>query len=236
MRLSVTSLAAQYGQGAALHDVSLEVAEGEVIGLIGRNGMGKTSTLRAVMRWPEPTVTAGRITVDGTDLTRGAAHRPARIGLGYVPQGRMIFGSLTVEENLSVLTRAFGRATVRAGLTRVWDLFPKLADIRNRRASVLSGGEQQMLAIGRALVGQPRILLLDEPSEGLAPSIVDELTGAIRNLANDGVGILLAEQNLTLAVSLTDRLLVLEQGRVVLARDSSGVDINDPTLRSHLGV
>ncbi|MBX6772295.1 MAG: urea ABC transporter ATP-binding subunit UrtE [Chloroflexi bacterium] len=213
--LAIDHLTVGYGDGVVLADVSLVVEPGQVVCLIGRNGVGKTTLLRAVMGLLRPR--GGVIRIGGVDVTGWPPHRRARAGLGYVPQGRMIFPHLTVRENLLIgLEAAAGKDT--ALLTTAFTLFPRLAQLAERSGGKLSGGEQQQLAIARALVAQPRILLLDEPTEGIQPSIVEEIAAALREIRDHGtVAILMAEQFLDFAGDLADYYCVLEGGTVAVS-------------------
>lgn len=213
MILSLRDLDLRYGRAQALFGVSLDLAAGEAVALLGRNGAGKTSTLKAVMGLLPSA--GGTVTVDGQDVTGWPPYRAARLGLGYVPEDRRIFTDLSVAENLEV-----GRRPAPAGFEswtaeRLTALFPNLSDLMPQRAGRLSGGEQQMLALARTLMGNPRVLLLDEPSEGLAPVIVDQLATALRGLRAEGIAILLSEQNLRFAGAIADRAAIIERGRIV---------------------
>lgn len=209
--LAVDGLDAWYGAAHVLHAVSFEVGAREAVLIAGRNGAGKSTTLKAIMGLEAGR--RGRIVFDGTDITSFETHRIARAGIGYVPEDRRIFAGLTVAENLAV-----GRQADREGPSwsegDVLALFPPLAPIRDRRAGHLSGGEQQMLAIGRTLMGNPRLLLLDEPSEGLAPVILERIAEAIVELKARGLGLLVSEQNLAFAEAFADRVVILETGHV----------------------
>ncbi len=210
--LSVRGLSAHYGRAHILDDVGFEVPAGQVVVLLGRNGAGKSTTLKAVMGMVRPT--AGQVLLEGRDLVGREAYQIARAGLGYVPEERRIFAELTVRENLSV-----GRRPPVPGL-RPWDearlygLFPALGAMQDRPGGRMSGGEQQMLSIARTLMGNPRLLLLDEPSEGLAPVVVQRMAQAVRQLKAEGLSILLAEQNLYFAHAVADRAVIIEQGRI----------------------
>jgi branched-chain amino acid transport system ATP-binding protein len=206
--LTLQSVHAAYGPSRVLHGVSLEARDGEVVSLLGRNGAGKSTTLKAIMNLVE--VTAGRITLDGRDITRLPTHEISRLGIGYVPEDRRIFSDLTVEENLLVGARGRGAWSAE----RVYRFFPRLAEMARRRGGSLSGGEQQMLTVARTLMGNPRILLLDEPSEGLAPVIVRALGDQIAALRREGLTILLSEQNLKFAARLADRVYIIEKGQI----------------------
>ena len=207
--LALRDVRAGYGGAVVLDDVSLEVPDRESLAVLGRNGVGKTTLLLTMMGFT--TLGRGRVDWRGADITRVAPHQRARRGLGWVAQEREIFPSLTVEENLTVTARPG-----RWNLAAAYALFPRLAERRQARGNQLSGGEQQMLAIARALMTNPRLLLLDEPLEGLAPIIVEELARAIRRMtADEGTTIVLVEQHVELALALTENAIVLERGRIV---------------------
>ena len=209
--LSVEKLDVAYGGSQVLWSVDLHVPEGQVVCLMGRNGVGKTTVLRAVMGLLP--ARAGRIVFGGRDITRWPTDRRARAGLGYVPQGREIFPHLSVEENLRMALLGCERAT---SIDDALDLFPALKRFLSRKGGVLSGGEQQMLAIGRALLTRPKLLILDEPTEGIQPSIILEIEAAIRKLREKGnVGILLVEQYLDFAQRLADEFCIMEKGEIV---------------------
>ncbi len=210
--LEIVALEAGYASARVLHGVGMTVATGEVVALLGRNGMGKTTILRSICGLRPPLVTAGSIRFRDRDLGRLPAHEIARAGVGLVPQGRRLFASLTVDENLQIAARP-----VAGGwdLGRVRALFPVLGERGRQRAASLSGGEQQMLAIGRALMMNPALLVMDEPSEGLSPMMVAQVGERIADLRRDGLGILLAEQNVDLALSVADRVDVIGDGGVV---------------------
>jgi branched-chain amino acid transport system ATP-binding protein len=209
--LDVRGLQAGYGAATILFDVSLDVGSGEAVALLGRNGAGKSTTLKAIAGWLK--ASRGEIRLDGHRIDGAPSYRIARAGLGFVPEGRRIFTDLTVAQNLEI-----GRRGTKAGESwtaeRVFALFPALAELRDRRGGQISGGEQQMLAIARTLMGNPTLLLLDEPGEGLAPLIVAQLAVALRELKRTRVSILLAEQSLVLAGAIADRACVLESGQV----------------------
>jgi branched-chain amino acid transport system ATP-binding protein len=200
-----------YGLSRVLFGVSLEVAAGECVCLLGRNGVGKTTTIRSVMGLLRPT--SGRVVWKGSNIAGWAPHRVARAGIGFVPEDRRIFPELTVWENLDVAARA-GRRNGHWNIAAVFALFPKLEELRNRPGGFLSGGEQQMLTIGRTLMGNPELLLLDEPSEGLAPLVVAALLENIRSLKEQGLTILLAEQGVDFSLALADRVYLLEKGHI----------------------
>ena len=209
--LSVEDIHTAYGLSRVLFGISLEVDAGECVCLLGRNGVGKSTIMRSIMGITPPR--AGRVIWHGRDMTGAAPHRMARAGLGFVPEDRRIFAELTVWENLDVAARAARRPGAWT-IPRVCELFPILAERRDQRGGFLSGGEQQMLTIARALVGNPELLLLDEPSEGLAPLIVDLLREKIAELKAQGMTILLAEQGVAFSLALADRVYVLEKGSV----------------------
>ena len=209
--LTVRSLTAGYHGGTVLHDIDLTVAAGEVHAVVGHNGAGK-STLMSTVAGVVPVV-GGRLSLSGTDVTRMAAHRRARAGIGYVPQGRRVFASVTVDEHLAISYRRRSEWTP----DRVRKLFPRLVERRRHRGSQLSGGEQQMLAIARALLTGPRLLLLDEPTEGLAPTVVEQIRDTVTTLAADGMTILLAAPQPQWPVAIADRITVLTAGRVGLS-------------------
>ena len=212
--LRITGLDAHYGAAQALFGLDLEVPRGSVTVLLGRNGAGKSTTLKAIMGLVD--VSAGRIETAGQDITRWPPYRVNRIGVGYVPEERRVFAGLSVDENLLVGTRA-----AAAGQTwsaeRIFGLFPPLAGMRDRLAGQLSGGEQQMLTIARTLLGNPDIILLDEPSEGLAPVIVQQIAATVKTLSGEGLTVLLSEQNVRFATHVADRAAVIERGRVLVA-------------------
>ena len=228
--LEVYDIHAAYGSSRVLFGISLTVARGECVCLLGRNGVGKTTTMRAIMGLTPPS--SGRIVFDGTDITGLPPHRIARLGLGFVPENRRIFAELTVWENLDVAARAADRSghwTVEA----VYGLFPKLSELANRQGGFLSGGEQQMLTIGRTLMGNPDLLLLDEPSEGLAPLVVESMLEQVSRLKREGLTILLAEQGVDFSLALADRVYVLEKGAVRFAGAAAELRDN-PRLRDEL--
>jgi len=210
--LEVRDVHTAYGLSRVLFGVSLEVRAGECVCLLGRNGVGKTTTIRSIMGLTPPS--AGRVVWKGTDITGWPPHRVARAGIGFVPEDRRIFADLTVWENLDVAVRAARAGGGGFSIERVFDLFPKLAELTARQGGFLSGGEQQMLTIARTLMGNPELLLLDEPSEGLAPLVVDHLREQVARLRREGLTILLAEQNVEFSLELADRVYVLEKGAI----------------------
>ncbi len=232
--LEVAGLDAFYGRAHILHGVSFKAAAGEVLVLLGRNGAGKSTTLKSLIGLVRPA--AGSIRFDGQDLAGREPHRIARAGLGYVPEERRIFADLTVMENLEV-----GRQPARAGLApwtpeRLFALFPNLGAMRDRPGGRMSGGEQQMLTVARTLMGNPRLVLLDEPSEGLAPVIVQQMAAAILALKAEGVAILLAEQNLHFSERIGDRAVVLESGRVAWSGTMAALRGDEAARRAYLAV
>ncbi|HTX51867.1 MAG TPA: ABC transporter ATP-binding protein [Candidatus Baltobacteraceae bacterium] len=224
-----------YGSALVLQGVSLAVPERAVVALLGRNGMGKTTLIRSIMGFAQPRVSAGTIRYRDHSLVGRSPHAIARLGIGLVPQGRRLFGSLTVVEHLSLLSpRRLAKGDW--SLERIFALFPALADRRRHRASQLSGGERQMLAIGRALMTSPSLLLMDEPSEGLSPVMVQHLEGIVRSLTGVGLAILLVEQNLHSALSSADEVYLIENGRIVYRDKPDRLRNERETLRRYLGV
>jgi len=236
--LAVEEVYSGYGNAEILSGVSLEVGAGEVVALLGRNGMGKTTLVRTIAGMTPPTIRGGRVLLDGKQVSGLESHEIARRGVGLVPQGRHIFGSLTVAENLTVTARArSGDGRTGWDLARVFDFFPHLADRVGQRGSTLSGGEQQMLAIGRALMTNPDLLLMDEPSEGLAPIVVAQIRERVQALALERLSILLVEQNLGFALSAADRIHILgANGRIAWSGRPEELQSDNEAKRTHLGV
>ncbi len=232
MMLEVRDVHTYYGESHVLQGVSLEVPEGRVIALLGRNGVGKTTLIRSVIGFTPPR--RGSIRYRGAEIGGLASHRIARLGIGLIPQGRRVFPSLDVGEHLTVTARRRGEAGWT--LERVLDLFPRLRERLRNRGNALSGGEQQMLATGRALVGNPELLLMDEPSEGLAPLMVRELGRIISELRAGGISILLVEQNLGFALDLADQVYVLSKGTIVHSCPPRELMANDEVKSRYLGV
>jgi branched-chain amino acid transport system ATP-binding protein len=232
--LEIEALKIAYGGINAVKGIDLVVREGEMVALIGANGAGKTSTLKAISGILHPA--SGSIRYRGADITGSAAYSLVERGLALVPEGRQVFGRLTVQENLRM--GAYARrdaARVKADLARIYELFPRLYERRTQTGGTLSGGEQQMLAIGRALMSAPRLLLLDEPSMGLAPLMVQRIFETIRKVAAEGVTVLLVEQNAKLALELSHRGYVMESGAISLTASSTAL-LNDPQVRqAYLG-
>jgi branched-chain amino acid transport system ATP-binding protein len=235
--LRISDLKAGYGLSQALAGIDLEVPDGALVAILGRNGMGKTTLCRSIMSLTPPVVWGGSIEYDGTELTGLPPHRVARTGVGYIPQGRRVFGSLTVVDNLTVASRGNGNGRdMTWDLDRIWEMFPRLNERRSNRAEQLSGGEQQMLAIARALVTNPTLLIMDEPSEGLAPILIESVGEHLRELKGASLSMLLVEQNYSLAIKLADLVYVLENGEVVFQGDAADLEANDEAKRRYLGV
>ena len=228
--LVVDGVHAYYGESHILQGVSLEVQQGELVALLGRNGAGKTTTMNSIIGFIRPR--AGSVTILGRDMTGRPPHAIAGAGVGLVPQGRRIFAPLSVKENLVFASSARGPWT----LDRVYELFPRLRERQHLRGTALSGGEQQMLAIGRALLMNPSVLLMDEPSEGLAPLIVRDIGRIIGELKQSGMAILLAEQNLAMALSVADRCYVLNKGQVVAESSAAALRADEELKHRFLGV
>jgi branched-chain amino acid transport system ATP-binding protein len=219
-----------YAKSHILHDVSFSAEAGEIVTLLGRNGAGKTTTLRSIMGLTP--ARAGRITVFGEDVTRRAPFQIAAMGVGYVPEGRKVFGNLTVEENLLVpVSTVHGRWDV----ARAYDLFPRLFERKAAKARTLSGGEQEMLAIARALLVNPRLLILDEPSQGLAPLIVRDVFRTIKEMRGEGITILLVEQNVRAAVAIAERAFVMDDGRIVWSGQAEAFAADEDRVRALAG-
>ena len=230
--LDLENVNAYYGDSHILHGVSLAVKEGEVVCLLGRNGAGKTTTILTIMGYLKPR--PGRIRFRGRDIAALPPYAVARLGFGFVPQERGIFPSLTVRENLTVFAR--GTAGGRWTLERILELFPSLRARERNLGFQLSGGEQQMLSIARALMLNPSLLLLDEPSEGLAPLIVQDIVEVLRNLKREGLAILLVEQNLRTALAVADRHHVMNKGEICFTGTSGELEGNEFVLRNYLSV
>jgi branched-chain amino acid transport system ATP-binding protein len=231
--LRVSDLHARYGKSHVLHGVTLEVDRGEIVCLVGRNGVGKSTTLKSIMGLVRPS--AGEVVFDGGSVAGLPPYRTARRGLGYVPEERRIFPTITVKENLLMGVR---RATAGDGWTleRVYDFFPRLRERERQRAGTLSGGEQQMLTIARTLMGNPRLLLVDEPTEGLAPMIVELVEQILTEVHRSGTPILLVEQSIETALALAQRVYVMSKGQIVFRGSARELAENDEVRRQYLEV
>jgi branched-chain amino acid transport system ATP-binding protein len=229
--LEVTSLNSYYGDSHILFDVALRVEAHEVVALLGRNGAGKSTTLKSLMGMVRPR--SGSVVFDGEDIAGKPAHAIARVGMQLVPEERRIFGSLEVEENLILASHSEPNAWP---LQRIYEIFPRLAERRRSRGTDLSGGEQQMLAIARALIRSPKLILLDEPFEGLAPVIVRDLVAVCRKLADEGQTIILVEQNIAATLGLANRAYFLRNGHIVHEGPAAEIKADPAVLQRHLGV
>ena len=225
--LTLAGLNTHYGASHILQGVDLDLPRGRIAAVLGRNGVGKTTTVKTIMGLVPPS--GGSVTLDGTAITGWPPHRIARAGVAYVPEGRLIFPDLTVIENIRVAERSPARAWP---LPRLLELFPSLRERQSNRGSQLSGGEQQMLAFARALISDPKVLLLDEPSQGLAPLVVRELAWVIRHLRDAEVTILLIEQNMKLAEAIADQLHIMVKGRIVYSADRDRFHVEASEVRS----
>lgn len=234
MLLEVEELQSHYGRIRALQGVTLNVAEGELVAIVGANGAGKTTLLRTISG-VQP-ASSGHIRFAGQEITRLRAAARVRLGIAQVPEGRQVWAPMSVEDNLLLGGWTRPRAEIRMCLSEIYDLFPRLAERRKQPAGTLSGGEQQMLAIGRALMSAPRLLLLDEPSMGLAPRLVETMFDTIRDLRRRGTTLLLVEQNAFAALSIADRAYVLESGRVALAGPAQMLLDNERVRTAYLGL
>jgi branched-chain amino acid transport system ATP-binding protein len=231
MMLQISDIHTYYGDSHILQGISLNMERGQVVGILGRNGMGKTTLIRSIIGFTPPR--RGQVLFKERDVTGWPSNRVVSLGLGLVPQGRRVFSSLTVDENLSVAAKRDGGSWT---IERVMDLFPRLRERRENRAGKLSGGEQQMLAIARALMTNPELLLMDEPTEGLAPLLVREVGCVIENLKSRGLSILLVEQNLPLALRVSDYVHVLSRGRIVHSSAPQALWENEEIKRRYLGL
>lgn len=234
--LEVSQLVSGYGPVEAVHGIDLEVAEGKAVAIIGANGAGKTTFLRTISGLMP--LWSGNVTFEGRDVTRLSAHELARAGISHVPEGRKVFKPLDVETNLELGSYSrrdrTGRST-RQDLERIYGLFPRLRERRRQVTGTLSGGEQQMVAVGRALMGRPRLLLLDEPSLGLAPQIFHEIFAVLRRIMSEGVGMLIVEQNVRLALENTESAYVFQTGKVALHGPSRDLLTNETVKKAYLG-
>jgi branched-chain amino acid transport system ATP-binding protein len=234
MKLAVSDLNSYYGPAHILFDISLEVGDGEVVALLGRNGAGKSTTFRSIIGLVAQR--SGRILFEGRDVSDAPTHAIVRSGLGYVPEERRIFTDLTVDENLEV-----GRQPARPNAPcwsreKIFALFPNLAEMRNRPGGRMSGGEQQMLTIARTLMGNPSLVLLDEPSEGLSPKIVEQMVGAILTMKQEGVSIVVSEQNFHFAKLICDRAWIVERGRICFSGTMAELDARPDIRDAHLAL
>lgn len=232
--LQVNNIDVSYGSIHAIHNVSLHVKEGEVVSLIGANGAGKTTILSTISGLKRPDT--GEIVLRGNNIVKIDPHKIVTMGMAHIPEGRRIFSQLTVEENLEMGAYIVkNKATMKAGIENAFEMFPRLKERRRQLAGTLSGGEQQMLAIGRALMCNPDFLLMDEPSMGLAPLLVKEIFEIIKRLNKEGMTILLVEQNAKMALSVADRGYVLETGRIVLEGTGEDLLVNEDVKKAYLG-
>jgi len=234
MKLSVANLNSHYGPAHILFDIGLEVGEGEVVALLGRNGAGKSTTFRSIVGLVQQR--EGQILFEGRDISAVPTHEIARAGLGYVPEERRIFTELTVEENLEV-----GRQKPRPNAPqwtreKLYQLFPNLGEMKNRPGGRMSGGEQQMLTIARTLMGNPSLVLLDEPSEGLSPKIVEQMVDAILAMKKAGVSLVVSEQNLHFAKLISDRAYIIERGRICFSGTMAELDARPDIRDAHLSI
>ena len=232
--LQVENLKSSYGRIEALHGISLDVQAGEIVSLLGANGAGKTTLIRAISG-VQP-ISAGAIRFEGLPIERIPAHERVALGIAQVPEGRQLFAPLAVDDNLRL--GAWSRSDVRmnAELAAIYDMFPMLAERRRAAAGTLSGGQQQMLAIGRALMSKPRLLLLDEPSMGLAPLLVEQIFEIVRGLKRSGLTVLLVEQNARAALAIADRGYVLETGRITISGPAAKISVDPRVREAYLGV
>ncbi|WP_315706924.1 MULTISPECIES: ABC transporter ATP-binding protein [unclassified Bradyrhizobium] len=234
MKLGVSNLNSHYGPAHILFDIGLEVGEGEVVALLGRNGAGKSTTFRSIVGLVE--LREGQIIFEGNDISKAPTHEIVRAGLGYVPEERRIFTDLSVEENLEV-----GRQKQRPNAPywtreKLYQLFPNLGEMKNRPGGRMSGGEQQMLTIARTLMGNPSLVLLDEPSEGLSPKIVEQMVDAILTMKKAGVSMIVSEQNLHFARLISDRAYIIERGRICFSGTMAELDARPDIRDAHLSI
>ena len=244
--LEVADIDAYYGQSHILRDLSMEIADGEVCALLGRNGAGKTTTLRSIAGATPPDVRSGEIRFQGETIAGRSTEDVSMSGIGLVPEERRIFPNLTVEENLhlaevsrnrsNLIGRALGQVSEARPLQEIYEAFPRLDERQNQMAGTLSGGEQQMLAIARALRQNPKLLMLDEPYEGLAPQIIEDVEDAIRRISDEGTTVLLVEQNAAAAIKIAERCYIVDQGSIVYEGDSADLRADEETRQRYLGV
>ena len=232
--LEIKDLYVSYGMMEVLHGISLHVADEELVSVIGPNGAGKSTLIKTIMGLVQPK--SGSILYNGQDITKLPAHKRASLGIGYVPEGRRVFGRLTVEENLRMGAYELkDKHRIKANIQKVYDIFPRLGERKNQLARTMSGGEQQMLAIGRALTLDPKMLLIDEVSMGLMPIMVNTCFEVIKNLSDNGITILVVEQNANKALKVADRGYVLETGNIVLSDTAENLRGNDVVQNAYLG-
>jgi len=234
MLLSVDNLHAHYGKSHVLHGVKFALPEPAIVALLGRNGSGRSTTLKAMMGWVEPT--AGSVRLNGRELAGIRTHAIARLGLGYVPEERLVFPNLSVEENLDMGVLPGVEGAPRWSKDDMYQYFPRLRERRNQKAGHMSGGEQQMLTICRSLLGNPLVLLVDEPTEGLAPKIVDVVTDVIRDIQHRGVGVLLVEQKMSMALKVAQQVMVMGHGEIVFQGSAEAMRANDDIRQRWLEV
>lgn len=234
MKLSVTDLTTGYAKAQVLFGISLEVAGGELVALLGANGAGKTTALRTISGLIRPW--GGSVSLDGQNLAGQSAAKRAHIGLGHVPEGRQLFPLMTVEENLLLGAAFLAWGGKTETLERIYAMFPRLAERKTQLAGTLSGGEQQMLAIGRALMGKPKVLMVDEPSLGLSPKLAEEVLSTLAQVKAEGVGVLLVEQNVALSLEVVDRGYVVEHGKVVLAGSALELSKDEGVQKAYLAL
>jgi branched-chain amino acid transport system ATP-binding protein len=232
--LTISDIHTYIGESHILHGVSMDVPEGRVVALLGRNGVGKTTLIHSIIGFRP--IRSGSLRFEGQEIGALPAHRIARLGIGLVPQGRRIFSSLTVNENLHVPYKSSGPKAARYDAERVFELFPALKGRREHRGNKLSGGEQQMLATGRALMSGPKLLLMDEPSEGLAPLLVREMAEIIKGLTKEGLTILLVEQKLSFVLEIADYAYVMSKGQIVYHSTPDALWKNEEVKTRHLGI
>lgn len=232
--LQIIDLEVSFGKKEVLKKISIDVNDGELVSVIGPNGAGKTTLIRSIMGLKD--ISAGQILLDGQDIAKIPAWKRADLGIGYVPEGRRVFKNLTVEENLRIgCYKVKNKEDIQKGIDKVYDMFPRLAERKNQFASTMSGGEQQMLAIARALVLQPRILLIDEVSMGLMPIMVNQCFNIIKSLNDEGITVLIVEQNANKALKIAHRGYVLESGNVIMSGDAKELRSNDSVQKAYLG-
>jgi branched-chain amino acid transport system ATP-binding protein len=232
--LAVEDIHTYYGESYVLQGISLGVERGNVVAVLGRNGVGKTTLIRSIIAFTPPR--RGRIVFEGTDVTRWPSYRIGQAGMGLVPQGRRIFPSLSVRENLEIAIRTTPNVSAAWTMDRVLRLFPPLRERLRNGAGTLSGGEQQMLTVARALVSNPQLLLMDEPTEGLSPHIVGELRQLVLRLRNTGIAILLVEQNIEFALETADRVLVMDKGKIVWQGPPTALAADEGVQKTYLGL